>query len=708
MSARERWPGRPAPLGAHWDGSATNFSLFSEHATAVTLCLFDDEGREERVPVEQCTAHHWHVELPGVGPGQRYGYRVSGPWEPGSGFRFNDRKLLVDPYARAIEGDVDVADPSILPYVPGGEDADLVAAADPSDDDAHATARGVVVDDAFDWGDDRPPATPLDRSVIYELHPKGYTKIHPDVPEQLRGTYAGLAHPAVLDHLVGLGITAVELLPVHHHVSEGFLADVGLSNYWGYASIGYFAPHGAYAATGTRGQQVSEFKAMVRAMHDRGLEVILDVVYNHTAEGNHLGPMLSFKGIDNPAYYRLAEQDPRYYVDYTGTGNTLNVAHPSTLRLVMDSLRYWVEQCHVDGFRFDLAATLARGLYDVGQLSSFFDVIHQDPVLAHMKLIAEPWDVGPGGYQVGNFPVLWAEWNGVFRDTVRDFWRGHANAAGLATRIAGSPDLYGDGGRQPSASINFVTAHDGFTLADLVSYDHKHNDANGEDNRDGTDDNRSWNCGAEGPSDDPAIGELRARQQRNLLATLLLSQGVPMVVAGDEFGRTQHGNNNAWCQDNEISWVDWTLRDRHRVLVHFTRDLIALRRAEPALRRLSFLEGAPPSDDHLPDAWWFDNEAKAMSAERWDDPGQRTVALFLNGAATDDRTSTGEPVRARSIVILVNGAPDPVSQSLPPPVFARRWEVVLATDPDSQLIGTWDAGSVLELPPRTMAVAVRP
>ncbi|HEX2575682.1 MAG TPA: glycogen debranching protein GlgX, partial [Aquihabitans sp.] len=538
---RHTWPGHPFPVGATWKGGSTNFSLFSEHAAAVDLCLFDEDGNEEVVPIEEQTSFHWHVELPDVGPGQRYAYRVIGPWAPEQGHRFNPAKLLIDPYAKAIEGGVDEDAASSLPYVPGDEDADLDL---DDEDDALAVPKSIVVDDAFDWEGVERPRTPLSRSVIYEVHVKGFTQRHPGVREDLRGTYAGLASEAAIAHLVDLGITAVELLPVHHIADEGFLHDKGLSNYWGYSTIGFFAPHSGYAASGERGQQVSEFKGMVKALHRAGIEVILDVVYNHTAEGNHLGPMLSMKGVDNVSYYRSMPDDPRFFLDWTGTGNSINIVHPSVLRLVTDSLRYWVEECQVDGFRFDLASVLGRETYDFDKGAGFFDALHQDPVLSQVKLIAEPWDVGPGGYQVGGFPGIWAEWNGLYRDHVRDFWRSHDSISALADRLAGSSDLYGDDGRRPNASVNFVTAHDGFTLADLVAYDHKHNEANLEDNRDGTDDNRSWNCGAEGPTDDPAICALRARQQRNLLATLMLSQGVPMLLGGDEMGRTQGGNNN--------------------------------------------------------------------------------------------------------------------------------------------------------------------
>ncbi len=674
------WPGRPFPLGATWDGHGTNFSLFSESAERVELCLFDEESGETRFALEERTAFVWHGYLPGVGPGQRYAYRVHGPWAPGLGHRFNPAKLLVDPYARAIDGVVDHRVASTLPYVPtGAPDADL----EPDDeDDADAIPKCVVVDDSFDWEGDRHPETPWADTIIYELHVRGFTQRLPGVPEHLRGTYAGLASDAAIAHLTSLGVTAVELMPIHHIADEHFLPDRGLTNYWGYSSIGFFAPHAPYAATGRRGEQVRELKGLVKALHRAGIEVILDVVYNHTAEGSHLGPMLSFKGIDNAAYYRLAE-DGRHYVDFTGTGNSLNPVHPSVLRLITDSLRYWVVDCHVDGFRFDLAAALARELHDVDRLATFFDVIHQDPVLSQVKLIAEPWDVGPGGYQVGNFPVLWAEWNDRYRDAMRDLWRGHGDVASFARRFTGSSDLYQADGRRPSASINYVTAHDGFTLADLVSYDAKHNEANGEDNRDGTDDNRSWNCGVEGPTDDPAVRELRARQQRNLLATLLLSHGVPMLLAGDEIGRTQHGNNNAWCQDNEISWLDWEVDEEKDRLLAFTRRLVELRRSHHVFRRSRFLDGHSERST-LPDSWWLRPDGRRMTRRDWEAPGTQLVGLFLNGAEIGSRTADGEPIVDDSFLLLVNASPEPVEFVLPPRRFAARWEVELSTaDPDA-------------------------
>jgi isoamylase len=674
----ETWPGHPFPLGASWDGGGTNFALFSENAERVLLCLYDEEGEETCVEMHARRALHWHVYVPGVGPGQRYGYRVHGPFAPHEGHRFNPSKLLIDPYAKAIDGVVDWdSDANVLPYVPNGsEDADLER---DDEDDGHAIPKAVVIDDAFLWEGDRHPRIPFADTVIYETHVKGFTMRMPEVREELRGTYAGLASDPAIAYLKDLGVTAVELLPVHHISDESFLHERGLRNYWGYSTIGYFAPHSEYAATGTRGEQVREFKGMVKALHRAGIEVILDVVYNHTAEGNHLGPMLSFKGVDNASYYRLNPDDPRFYMDFTGTGNSLNPVHPSVLRLIMDSLRYWVTQCHVDGFRFDLASALAREFFEVDRLSAFFDVIHQDPVLSQVKLIAEPWDVGPGGYQVGNFPVLWSEWNGIYRDTMRDFWRRQASCGDFASRLSGSSDLYQHDGRDPFASINFITAHDGFTLRDLVSYNDKHNEANQEGNADGTDDNRSWNCGVEGDSDDPEVLELRARQQRNFLATLLLSMGTPMLLGGDEIGRTQKGNNNGWCQDNEISWYDWELDEEARALLDFTRRLIRLRREHPVLRRESFLEGM--SDDEvveLPDAWWFRPDGRKMTARDWQD-GEPVLGLFLNGRRIPYQGPHGEQIEDDSFLMLVNASFDQHSFRLPAARLGEEWLHELST-----------------------------
>ncbi len=669
------WPGTPFPLGATWDGRGTNFSLFSENAEGVELCLFDSEGNETRVPVTERTAFNWHCYLPDIGPGQLYGYRVHGPYDPASGRRFNPYKLLIDPYAKAIEGPVRWERANALPYVPSTDaDADLEL---DDEDDADAIPKCVVIDPAFDWEDDRPPATPWHDTVIYEVHTKGFTKLHPNVRDDLRGTYAGLASEAAIAHFRELGVTAVELLPIHHIADEQFLHDKGLTNYWGYSSIGYLAPHALYAATGTQGEQLLEFKGMVKALHRAGIEVILDVVYNHTAEGNHLGPMLAFKGVDNEAYYRLMPDAARYYQDFTGTGNSLNPAHPSVLRLIMDSLRYFVIECHVDGFRFDLASALAREFYEVDRLSTFFDTIHQDPVISQVKLIAEPWDVGPGGYQVGNFPVLWAEWNGPYRDTMRDFWRGDGNLGAFASRFTGSSDLYQADGRDPFASINFVTAHDGFTLRDLVSYNEKHNTANGEGNRDGTDDNRSWNHGVEGDTDDSEIVALRGRQQRNLLLTLLFSQGIPMVLGGDELGRTQRGNNNAWCQDNEISWFDWEHADRE--LLEFARRVIGIRREHPVFRRETFLTGTELRGSGLPDVWWFRPDGRRMTMRDWQQQPGRTLGVFLNGLEIPSRTEQGEEIVDDSFLLLFNAHSDWVTFTLPTRRFGARWEVLLAT-----------------------------
>jgi glycogen operon protein len=664
------WPGQPFPLGATWDGIGTNFSLFSETAQSVQLCLFDDGGHETRLPMREQTAFIHHVYVPGVGPGQRYGFRVSGQWLPQQGRRANPHKLLLDPYGKAVTGDVNWGQP-VYAYRFGDENRVSTS------DSARFMPKSVIVNPYFDWANDRAPNIPLHESVVYELHVKGFTRTHPAVPPNLRGTYAGLAVPEVVDWLLGLGVTAVELMPVHQFVHDHRLTRMGLRNYWGYNSICFFAPHHEYSASGSVGQQVQEFKQMVRTLHAAGIEVILDVVYNHTAEGNHLGPMLSFRGIDNPAYYRLSEEDPRYYVDYTGTGNTLNMRHPHVLQLLMDSLRYWVLEMHVDGFRFDLAATLARTLHDVDRLSAFFDVIQQDPVISQVKLIAEPWDVGEGGYQVGNFPPLWSEWNGRYRDTVRAFWRGEDQTLGeFGARLSGSSDLYENTGRRPSASINFVTCHDGFTLADLVSYNDKHNEPNREDNRDGTDDNRSWNCGAEGPSDDPAIVALRRRQQRNFLATLFLSQGVPMLLHGDEIGRTQHGNNNAYCQDNETAWVDWEHVDED--LLAFTSAVSAIRKQHAVFRRPRWFEGR--IDEHgVADIGWFTADGRPMTEDDWQAHFAKTIGVFLNGDALSWLDPRGHPVRSDSFLMLFNAHHDAVDFAVPAEEWGREWRVVLDT-----------------------------
>jgi isoamylase len=671
----DSWPGLPFPLGPTWDGSGTNFALFSENAERVELCLFDADDHETRVEMTEREVFNWHCYLPGIGPGQRYGYRVYGPYDPASGKRFNPAKLLIDPYAKAVEGPVQWDKANVLPYVPSlDDDADLHL---DDEDSAEAIPKCVVVDPSFDWGDDRPPNHPWHETIIYEAHVKGFTMLSNEVREDLRGTYAGLASEPALEYLKALGVTAVELLPIHHIVDEGFLHDRGLTNYWGYSSIGYLAPHALYAATGRRGEQVREFKGMVKALHAAGIEVILDVVYNHTAEGNHLGPTLAFRGVDNESYYRLVPDDRRFYMDFTGTGNSLNPVHPSVLRLIMDSLRYFVIDCHVDGFRFDLASALAREFYDVDRLSAFFDTIHQDPILSQVKLIAEPWDVGPGGYQVGNFPILWAEWNGIYRDTIRDFWRTQAKVADFAQRFTGSSDLYQHDGRSPFASVNFVTAHDGFTLRDLVSYNDKHNEANGEDNKDGTTDNRSWNHGVEGDTDDAAINELRARQQRNFLVTLFLSQGVPMLLGGDEFGRSQRGNNNAWCQDSELSWFRWDEADDE--LIEFTRRVIRIRKDHPVFRRQQFLAGAEVRGSGLPDVWWFRPDGRRMTQKDWQNANAHTLGVFLNGEEIPSRTHDGHEIEDDSFLLLFNAYQEPITFTLPTRRFGTRWLVELAT-----------------------------
>jgi isoamylase len=681
------WPGVSYPLGATHDGVGTNFALYSEIAEQVELCLFGADGAAERIPLREVEGFVWHGYLRGIAPGQRYGYRVHGRYDPAAGHRCNPAKLLLDPYAKAIEGNVRW-DQAVFGYQfnragrPDGTDS------------APFVPRSVVASPYFDWANDRPPRTPYHQSVIYEAHVAGLTRLHPDVPDEQRGRYAGLAHPAVIDYLVRLGITAVELMPVHQFVSDGFLADRGLSNYWGYNTIGFFAPHNAYSSSGQLGEQVPEFKAMVRALHAAGIEVILDVVYNHTAEGNHLGPTLSFRGIDNTAYYRLTEPDRSYYFDTTGTGNNFNVRHPHALQLIMDSLRYWVLEMHVDGFRFDLAAALARQFHEVDRLSAFFDLVQQDPVVSQVKLIAEPWDVGDGGYQVGNFPPLWTEWNGKYRDSVRDFWRGQSAALPeFAARLTGSADLYDADNRRPIASINLVTCHDGFTLADLVSYDHKHNEANGEDNRDGTDDNRSWNCGAEGPADDPAVLTLRARQQRNVMATLLLSQGVPMVLAGDELGRTQHGNNNAYCQDNELSWQRWPFAALQPgalapeqtgpadVQAAFTRQLIQLRADHPVFRRRRFFTGpsGKGADGHLGDIAWLQPDSSPMNESDWAAGFAKSLTVFLNGEAISEPGVRGEPIVDDSFLLMFNAAEHDLRFTVPPSGYGELWLTELDT-----------------------------
>jgi len=709
----EQWPGTAYPLGATFDGSGTNFALFSEVAERVELCLFDTDPdapggvRETKVELTEVDAFVWHCYLPTVQPGQRYGYRVHGPWEPEAGLRCNPAKLLLDPYAKATWREIDW-DPALFAYPFGDEDARN------DDDSAPHMTLGVVINPFFDWEGDRRPGTAYHDTVVYEAHVKGLTQLHPDVPEELRGTYAGLAHPSVIAHLQKLGVTAIELMPVHQFIQDNTLLEKGLRNYWGYNTLGFFAPHAEYAAAtraaeagqGRRGLQVQEFKAMVKELHLAGIEVILDVVYNHTAEGNHLGPTLSFKGIDNQAYYRLVEDDPRYYMDYTGTGNSLNVRHPHSLQLIMDSLRYWVTEMHVDGFRFDLASTLAREFYDVDKLATFFELVQQDPVVSQVKLIAEPWDVGPGGYQVGGFPPQWTEWNGQYRDTVRDFWRGEPSLGDFASRLAGSSDLYEQSGRRPFASINFVTAHDGFTLRDLVSYEEKHNDANGEDNNDGESHNRSQNFGIEGPTDDPEVLRMRARAQRTFLVTLLLSQGVPMLLHGDEGSRTQQGNNNTYAQDSEISWMHWD--DLDQPLVEFTAAVSRLRAEHPTFRRQRFFTGSTvrtgkPGAERLNDIVWLRADGEPMDDPDWE-AGGHVLGMYLNGhgiAGVDER---GRRIEDDHFLLYFNAAGDDVDLVLPTEEYAAGWAVALDStglaDPDAEL----KPGSGLTLPARSALV----
>jgi isoamylase len=669
----QTWPGDPYPLGATWDGWGTNFALFSEVAERVELCLFDEDHVESRIELTEVDAFVWHCYVPSVGPGQRYGYRVHGPYDPRAGLRCAPSKLLLDPYGKAVEGEV-TWDEALFDYKWADPRKPNVV------DSARYMPKNVVINPFFDWGNDRPPRIRYHDTVIYEAHVRGLTLRHPDVPAHQRGTYAGLAHPAIIDHLRRLGVTAVELMPVHQFIPEQALLARGLTNYWGYNTIGYLAPHNRYSSAGQRGEQVGEFKAMVRALHEAGIEVILDVVYNHTAEGDHMGPTLSFRGIDNAAYYRLDDREPWRYLDYTGCGNSLNARHPHSLQLTMDSLRYWILEMHVDGFRFDLASALARELHDVDRLSTFFDLVQQDPEVSQVKLIAEPWDVGEGGYQVGNFPPLWSEWNGKYRDTVRDFWRGKpATLPEFASRLTGSSDLYETSGRRPVASVNFATCHDGFTLADLVSYDHKHNEANGEGNRDGNDDNRSWNCGVEGPADDPAIRELRARQERNFLVTLFCAQGIPMMLAGDEMGRTQGGNNNAYCQDNELSWVDWGRAASERDLLEFTERLASLRRAHPVFRRRRFFRGHPAATDDPGDIAWLTPGGQEMTESDWRAGYAKSVAVFLNGAAITEPDPRGDPVTDAKFLLLFNAGSDPITFTLPDARLAGDWEIVIDT-----------------------------
>jgi isoamylase len=692
------WPGAAYPLGATWDGSGTNFALFSEVAERVELCLFDDADNQTRLDLTEVDGFVWHCYLPGVGPGQRYGYRVTGPYDPRRGHRCNPAKLLLDPYGKAIDGLVRWDD-ALLGYRRDAPDQ-------PSGtDSAPFMPRNVVVNPYFDWTGDRQLRTPYHQTVIYEAHVRGLTIRHPQVPAELRGTYAGLASPPVIDHLTRLGITAIELMPVHQSVPERELAARGLTNYWGYNTIGFFAPHNGYSGAAEPHGHVAEFKSMVKTLHAAGIEVILDVVYNHTAESGAEGPTLSFRGIDNAAYYRLDDNDPSRYLDYTGCGNSLNARHPHSLQLIMDSLRYWILDMHVDGFRFDLAAALARELHEVDRLSAFFELVQQDPVVSQVKLIAEPWDVGAGGYQVGKFPPLWTEWNGKYRDTVRDLWRGQPGTLpDFASRLAGSSDLYETSARRPVASINFVTCHDGFTLGDLVSYDHKHNEPNGDGNRDGTDDNRSWNCGTEGPTDDPAIAELRARQVRNFLVTLFCSQGVPMLLAGDELGRTQLGNNNAYCQDNDTSWIDWAAAGKHADLLDFACSLIALRRDHPVFRRRRFFSGTAPGNTDLGDITWLTPAGTEMTVTDWGSD-ERALAVLLNGDAITEPGPRGEAIVDQSFLLLFNTAGQPVTFTLPGADPAAAWDVVVDTaSPEPAADGPHPAASQLTVTGRAVVV----
>ncbi len=701
------WPGNPYPLGATWDGKGTNFALFSENATAVDLCLFGGEGGNEQsacLPMPEHTHEVWHAYLPGVGPGQRYGYRVHGPYDPHHGHRFNPAKLLLDPYAKAIDGTIRWSD-ELFAYALGHDELDLSR---DNRDSAPFIPKSVVVDGSYDWEGDNRLRIPWHKTIIYETHVKGFTARHPGIEPAVRGTYAGLAQPAAIEYLQALGVTAVELMPVHQFVADRHLVERGLTNYWGYNSIGYFAPDARYCSDGRMGEQVCEFKDMVKALHRADIEVILDVVYNHTGEGSHLGPTLCFRGIDNASYYRLVASDRRYYMDYTGCGNTLNMMHPRVLQIIMDSLRYWILEMHVDGFRFDLASALARELHDVDRLSGFFDIIQQDPVISQVKLIAEPWDIGEGGYQVGNFPVGWAEWNGKYRDTMRDYWRSEPGRIGeFALRLTGSPELYEASRRRPYASINFVTAHDGFTLRDLVSYNEKHNEANGEDNRDGESHNRSWNCGVEGPTDDVAVNVLRVRQIRNFLATLFLSQGVPMLLGGDESGRTQNGNNNAYCQDNEVAWYDWETQDQE--LLEFTRRLIRFRTNHPIFRRRRWFQGRPIHGSGATDIAWFKPSGEEMSENDWHAGYAKSLMVFLNGEAIPSPTESGDRVMDDSFLLLFNAHHDLLSFRIPPQKWGRRWVKVLDTKEWTTRTNGWNysAGQRVELEGRSLVVLQR-
>jgi glycogen operon protein len=698
------WPGEPYPLGATWTGVGVNFAVFSAHATKVELCLFDSADattEAARIPLPEQTDMVWHGFSPELRPNQLYGYRVHGPYDPAAGHRFNPAKVVMDPYAKSVARMIRWAD-EMFGYTVGAPDADL--APDPRDN-ARFAPLAAVVDPAFSWGTDRPPRTPWHDTVIYELHVRGFSKRHPDIPEPMRGTYEALTREPALEHLRSLGVTAVELMPVHHHARDRHLEERGLTNYWGYNSYGFFAPERRLAASQTPAGAVREFKRMVRALHDAGLEVILDVVYNHTAEGNQLGPTLSLKGIDNASYYRLVEGNARYYMDFTGCGNTLNMRSPRVLQLIMDSLRYWVLEMHVDGFRFDLASALARELYDVDRLASFFDIIHQDPVLSQVKLIAEPWDLGQGGYQVGNFPVLWTEWNGQYRDTVRRFWRGDGGTVSeLATRLAGSNDLYAHSGRRPYASINFVTAHDGFTLADLVSYNEKHNEANGEENNDGEGNNLSWNCGVEGPTDDPAVLELRARQVRNFLATLLLSQGVPMISHGDELGRTQQGINNGYCHDSELTWINWDLTPEQQALCAFTAELVHLRRTQPVLRRRKYFQGRSIRGGSGQDVAWLTPEGDEMDDAAWNAAFVRSLGMLLSGNAIEETDRYGEPIIGDTLLVVLNAHSEKVRFTLPPLEPDQQWHRMIDTVHAHTSARAFRAGTRYPLQGRSVAV----
>lgn len=701
------YPGNPYPLGATWDGKGVNFALYADNATGVDLCLFNSNEQDVesvKVRLTERTHHVWHVYLPQVNPGQLYGYRVYGPYEPQEGHRFNPHKLLIDPYAKAIAGTIEWHD-AMFGYEMGHPDADMSYS---EIDSAPFVPKSVVVDHSFDWEGDKAPNIPYHKTIIYETHVKGFTKMHPDIPEEIRGTYAGLAHPVTINYLKQLGITAIELLPIHHFITDRHLKENELTNYWGYNSIGFFAPDVRYSSSGVMGEQVTEFKNMVKELHKAGIEVILDVVYNHTGEGNHMGPTISFRGIDNASYYRLTD-DKRYYMDYTGTGNTLNAMMPTVLRLIMDSLRYWVLEMHVDGFRFDLASALARELHDVDRLGSFFDIIHQDPVISQVKLIAEPWDIGEGGYQVGKFPAGWAEWNGKYRDTMRDFWRGEESILGeFAERLTGSSDLYRDDYRSPTASINFITAHDGFPLNDLVSYNEKHNEANMENNNDGESHNRSWNCGVEGPTNDPTVLALREKQKRNLLTTLFLSQGVPMLLAGDEISRTQGGNNNAYCQDNEISWINWHEADTD--LLQFTRKLIHLRKSHPAFCRRRWFQGQPIKGIGLEDIAWFAPNGKEMTEEKWNQDFAKALGVFTNGRGIHSRGPKGEQIIDDSFYLIFNAHHGPITFKLPSKKYGAQWNKVLDTSENrvDEGNGTYAAGEAIKINGRSIVLLEHP